>query len=386
MWDFIQNQILGMQWLHSLIGQGLVACGLDLESRFGGSLQFFIYDVLKIFILLGTLIFVISYIQSYFPPERTKRILGRFNGLTANILSALLGTITPFCSCSSIPLFMGFTRAGLPLGVTFSFLISSPMVDLGSLVILTSIFGFKIAVLYVVLGLVIAVVGGTILDKMKMERYIEEFVQQGLKPAASSASSDASAASAAQTALSNTALSNTAVTSIPAATSASTTVGSGENSTKVATPNGSDLEMTRKERAINAWEQVKFTFKKVWIYVLIGVAIGAGIHNYIPQDWVVWLLGEQNPFGVLLATLVGVPMYADIFGSIPIAEALLAQGAQLGVVLSFMMAVTTLSLPAMVMLRRILKMPLLLSFIGICILGIVIVGYAFNYMMPWLVD
>lgn len=346
MWDFIQNQILGMHWLNDLIGQGLTAVGLDLESRLGGSLQFFLYDVLKIFILLGTLIFVISYIQSYFPPERTKRILGRFNGLTANILSALLGTITPFCSCSSIPLFMGFTRAGLPIGVTFSFLISSPMVDLGSLVILTSIFGFKIAVLYVVLGLVIAVIGGTILDKMKMERYIEDFVQQGAQIAATHSSSDAQA--------------------------------QGDSQGNV------EYGMTRKERAISSWEQVKFTFKKVWIYVLIGVAIGAGIHNYIPQEWIVWLLGEKNPFGVLLATLVGVPMYADIFGTIPIAEALLAQGAQLGVVLSFMMAVTTLSLPAMVMLRRIIKMPLLLSFIGICALGIVIVGYAFNYMMPWL--
>lgn len=323
-WNFIQNQVLGMQWLKELIGNGLTEAGLDVTSRLGGSIQFFIYDILKITILLCLLIFVISYIQSYFPPERSKKILGRFHGIGANMAAALLGTVTPFCSCSSIPLFMGFTSAGLPLGVTFSFLISSPMVDLGSLVLLMSVFGGKVAVVYVVLGLVVAVIGGTVIEKLHMEQYVEEFIRNA----------------------------------------------PGIN---VESP-----ELTKKDRLLYAKTQVETTFKKVFPYILIGVGIGAAIHNWIPKEWIEMLLGNNNPLGVILAVLVGIPMYADIFGTIPIAEALLAKGAQLGTILSFMMAVTTLSLPSMIMLRKAVKPRLLGTFVAICTVGIVIVGYLFN--------
>ena len=324
-WEFIQNQILGMKWLNAVIGRGLSALGLDTASRWGGSIQFFLYDVIKITVLLCFLIFVISYIQSFFPPERSKRILGRFRGIWANIIAALLGTVTPFCSCSSIPLFIGFTSAGLPLGVTFSFLISSPMVDLGSLVLLMSIFGAKIAIVYVIVGLVIAVAGGTIIEKLHMENDVEEFIRRA--------------------------------------------------------KGGVDIEapdLTVKDRLVYAKEQVVSTFKKVFPYILIGVGIGAVIHNWIPEGFIVKLLGNGNPLGVVIATAAGIPMYADIFGTIPIAEALLAKGAQLGVVLSFMMGVTTLSLPSMIMLRKVVKPKLLGLFIGICTIGIVIVGYFFN--------
>ena len=323
-WSFIQNQVLGMKWLNVLIGAGLSALGLNVNGRLGGSVQFFLYDVLKITVLLCVLIFGISYIQSYFPPERSKRILGRFHGIWANIISALLGTVTPFCSCSSIPLFIGFTSAGLPLGVTFSFLISSPMVDLGSLVLLISIFGGKVAVAYVVLGLAIAVVGGTIIERLHMEKYVERFVLSA-------------------------------------------------RNMDVESPN-----LTKKERIIYAKEQMLGTFQKVFPYVLIGVGIGALIHNWIPENWIVTALGSNNPFGVILATIVGVPMYADIFGTIPIAEALLSKGAQLGTVLSLMMAVTTLSLPSLIMLRKAIQFKLLALFIGICSMGIILVGYLFN--------
>ena len=323
-WLFIQDQVLGMQWLNALIGRGLTALGLDTASRWGGSVQFFLYDVIKITVLLCTLIFVISYIQSYFPPERSKRILGRFHGLGANTMSALLGTVTPFCSCSSIPLFMGFTGAGLPLGVTFSFLISSPMVDLGSLVLLISIFGVKVAVVYVLVGLVIAVAGGTVIEKLRMEPYVEPFILQA-----------------------------------PAA-------------------DGEVPVLTRRERVRYAAEQVSQTFRKVFPYILVGVGIGAVIHNWLPAAWIETVLGSRNPFGVLLAVLVGIPMYADIFGTIPVAEALLSKGAQLGTILSFMMAVTTLSLPSIIMLRKAVKPRLLGVFIGVCTLGIVAVGYLFN--------
>lgn len=323
-WDFFQNQILGMKWLNELIGNLLNACGLDIEGRIGASVQFFIYDTVKIFILLGCLIFIISYIQSYFPPERTKKILGRFHGIGANIIAALLGTVTPFCSCSSIPLFIGFTSAGLPLGVTFSFLISSPMVDLGSLVLLMSVFGWKVAVIYVVLGLVIAVAGGTLIEKLHLENQVEEFIR---------------------------------------------------NAKSVDAP---EQTISFKDRIKFAWEQVCSTAKKVFPYVLVGVGIGAIIHNWIPQDIIVKILGTGNPLGVVIATICGVPMYADIFGTIPIAEALLSKGAQLGVVLSFMMGVTTLSLPSIIMLRKAVKPKLLGIFIGICTVGIIIVGYFFN--------
>lgn len=331
MWTFIQDQILGMKWLNVVIGNLLNALGLDITGRLGGSVQFFLYDVIKIVVLLCILIFIISYIQSFFPPERTKKILGRFHGIGANILAALLGTVTPFCSCSSIPLFIGFTSAGLPLGVTFSFLISSPMVDLGSLVLLMSIFGTKVAVVYVILGLVIAVIGGTLIEKLHLEDQVEEFIR------------------------------NTKQIDIP------------------------QEELTVKDRLKYAAEQVTETFKKVFPYILIGVGIGAVIHNWIPEELVVRFLGNGNPFGVIIATIVGVPMYADIFGCIPIAEALLAKGAKLGVVLSFMMGVTTLSLPSMVMLKKAIKPKLLGIFIVICTTGIIIVGYFFNAIQYLLV-
>ena len=331
MWSFIQNEILGMQWLNRLIGSLIEAVGLDPTSRIGGSIQFFFYDVIKIMVLLGVLIFVISYIQSYFPPERTKKILGRFHGIGANCVAALLGTVTPFCSCSSIPLFIGFTSAGLPLGVTFSFLISSPMVDLGSLVLLMSIFGWKVAVIYVVLGLVIAVAGGTLIEKLHLENQVEEFIRRGK------------------------------AVDVP------------------------QEELIVKDRMQYAWEQVVSTAKKVAPYVLIGVGIGAIIHNWIPEEFIIQLLGTGNPLGVVIATIAGVPMYADIFGTIPIAEALLAKGAQLGVVLSFMMGVTTLSVPSMIMLRKAIKPKLLGVFVAICTVGIIIVGYFFNAIQLLLV-
>ena len=330
-WDFIQNQILGMRWLHDLVGAALSGLSLDINTKIGGSIHFFIYDIIKIMVLLGTLIFIISYIQSYFPPERTKKILGRFHGLSANILAALLGTVTPFCSCSSIPLFIGFTTAGLPLGVTFSFLISSPMVDLGSLVLLMSVFGLKTAVVYVVSGLVIAVAGGTMIEAMHLEDQVEEFIRKGRRI---------------------------------------------------------DMEietMHSKERMEYAWQQVVSTAKKVFPYVIVGVGVGALIHNWIPEDLIIAALGTGNPFGVLIATVCGIPMYADIFGCIPIAEALLAKGARLGVVLSFMMAVTTLSLPSMVMLRKAVKPKLLCIFVLICTLGIILTGYMFNVLQYYLI-
>lgn len=332
MLTFIQEQILGMKWLNTLIEQLLVMTGLDVNTRIGSSLQFFIYDTLKISILLCVLIFIISYIQSFFPPERSRKIIGKFHGIGANVVGALLGTVTPFCSCSSIPIFMGFTTAGLPLGVTFSFLISSPMVDLGSLVLLVSVFGMKIAVAYVVLGLLIAILGGTLIEHLHMEDQIADFIRN----------------------------SNSIV--------------------DIETPN-----LSVQDRLIYAKDQVVSTFRKVFPYILVGVGIGAGIHNWIPESWVEAILGSNNPFGVVLATLIGVPMYADIFGTIPIAEALLAKGALLGTVLSFMMAVTTLSLHSLIMLKKGIKPKLLGTFIAICTLGIMIVGYVFNVLQHLLI-
>lgn len=325
-WNFLQKQILGMKWLHDLVGNGLTVLGLDITTRLGGSIHFFLYDIVKITLLLCALIFLISYIQSYFSPERSKRILSRFHGLGANTMAALLGTVTPFCSCSSIPLFMGFTSAGLPLGVTFSFLISSPMVDLGSLVLLASIFGIKIAIIYVLLGLVIAVLGGTLIQKRNMEQYVESFIMEA-------------------------------------------------GSVDISSPT-----LSQFDRLLYARDQVVRTFRKVFPYILLGVGIGAVIHNWIPKAFITSLLGSSNPFGVLLATVSGIPMYGDIFGTIPIAEALLAKGAQLGVVLSFMMAVTTLSLPSMVMLGKAIKPKLLTLFAVICTAGIILVGYIFNFL------
>lgn len=331
MWDFIQNQILGMKWLYTLVGNLINTLGLDITTKVGGTIHFFVYDLIKIVVLLCCLIFIISYIQSFFPPERTKKIIGRFHGLGANILAALLGTITPFCSCSSIPLFIGFTSAGLPLGVTFSFLISSPMVDLGSLVLLMSIFGWKVAVIYVVLGLVIAVAGGTLIEHLHLEKYVEEFIYRGKKI------------------------------------------------------EFEDEKLTIKDRVDYSLSKVVSTLEKVFIYIVIGVGIGSIIHNWIPEEIIVRILGNKNPFGVFIATICGIPMYADIFGCIPIAEALLAKGAKLGVVLSFMMAVTTLSLPSMIMLKKAIKPKLLGIFITICTVGIICVGYFFNFIQSFII-
>ena len=327
MFQFLQEQILGMKWMNEIIGKGLSVLGVDIQGRVGGSIQFFLYDVIKITILLCLLIFIISYIQSYFPPEKSKKIMGRFHGIWANLIGALLGTVTPFCSCSSIPIFMGFTSAGLPLGVTFSFLISSPMVDLGSLVLLMSVFGGKIAFAYVIVGLVIAVIGGTIIERLHMEDQVADFIRQA-------------------------------------------------PNVEVASPS-----LTIADRMDYAKNQVVATVKKVAPYIVVGVIIGAAIHNLIPEHIVRSILGKQTWYAVPLATAVGVPMYADIFGTIPVAESLLAKGAGLGTILSFMMAVTTLSLPSMVMLSKAIKKKLLGTFIGIVCIGIIIVGYGFNVII-----
>ncbi len=322
---FLNDQLLKMTWLSNLIKllvENIV--GLDVTTRLGGSIHFFIYDVIKIFILLSVLIFAISYIQSYFPPERTRKILGKHHGIGANIFGALLGTITPFCSCSSIPLFIGFTNAGLPIGVTFSFLISSPLVDLASVLLLASIFNWKIAFAYVIVGLILAVTGGTIISKLKLEKYVEPFV-----------------------------FSNKMIET-------------------------EQSELTRRDRLEFSREQVLEIIKKVWLYVLIGVGIGAAIHNWIPENVISAVLGQDKWYSVLLATIVGVPMYADIFGTLPIAEALVHKGVGLGTALSFMMAVTALSLPSMIMLKKVVKMKLLVIFAGIVTVGILIIGYAFN--------
>ena len=331
LFDLIQHQVLGMQWLHDLYTNLFVYFGIDVTSKIGNSLHFFFYDTSKITILLCTLIFIISYIQSYFSPEKCKIILSNFKGLSAYVVSALLGTVTPFCSCSSIPLFIGFVSAKLPVGVLFSFLISSPMVDLGSLVLLVSIFGPKVAFVYVFVGLTIAVIGGLIINKLGMEKYVEEFILDAPNI------------------------------------------------------NIESIKLTYKDRLIFAKDKVKDTIKNVFIYIVIGVGIGALIHNWIPQDIVISILGSNNPFGVILAVIVGIPMYADIFGTIPIAQVLLAKGALLGTVLSFMMAVTTLSLPSIIMLKKAVKLKLLLVFISICSIGIILVGYLFNYLQPYLI-
>lgn len=323
---FIQNQILGMKFLNQLIGLLLTKAGIDISSKFGGALQFFLYDTIKIFILLLTMIFIISYIQSYFPPERSRQVIGKYKGITALIISALLGTITPFCSCSSIPLFIGFVSAGLPLGVVFAFLISSPLVDLGSIVLLSSMFGFNITFIYVLLGLILAVAGGALIDKLKMDKYIAEFI------------------------------------------------------TKNPYLDNSIADLTKKERALFAKTQVIQIAKKVYIYIFIGVGIGAVIHNYIPENYISMVLGNNNLFAVPLAVLLGAPMYADIFGVIPIAESLYLKGAGLGTVMSFMMAVTALSLPSIIMLKQVVKGRLLITFIVVVITGIIISGYLFNYI------
>lgn len=326
MFDWINSQVLKMEWLSNLITLFVKkVLGLDVSTRVGGSVQFFLYDTVKIFILLSVLIFLISYIQSYFPPERTKKILSKFKGLIGNIIGALLGTITPFCSCSSIPIFIGFTNSGLPLGITFSFLISSPLVDIGSLLILMSFFGSKIAIAYVIIGLILAIGGGTIINSMKLEGEIQSYVKE------------------------------------------------------MPNVDGEIETLTRKQRVSYATEEVKSIIKKVWIYILVGVGIGAAIHNWIPQSVIESILGSDNPFAPILATAVGIPMYADIFGTIPIAEALFLKGVPIGTILAFMMSVTALSLPSIIMLSRVVKPKLLAIFVTIVSIGIVIIGYGFNY-------
>lgn len=322
---FIQEQVLGMRWLNELFGRLLTTLGVDISTRLGGAAQFFLYDVVKIFILLGTLIFGISYLQSYFPPEKSRLIIGRFKGVWGNIFAALLGTVTPFCSCSSIPLFIGFTSAGLPLGVTFSFLISSPLVDLGSLVLLTSIFGFRIAIAYVVVGLILAVIGGLLIGRFDWEEQLEDIIKRH------------------------------------------------RAAVDIVMP-----EMSVSERLEFAKRQVLDTIKKVGPYIFLGVGLGAIIHNYIPQNWIEQILGGDNPFSVILATIVGIPMYGDIFGTIPVAESLFAKSAGLGTVLAFMMGVTALSLPSLIMLRQAIKLKLLGVFLGIVTVGIIGIGYLFN--------
>ena len=323
--DWLNDQLLKMKWLSELIRLFVEKVfGLSTSERIGGSIHFFIYDTLKIFILLSVLIFVISYIQSYFPPERTKKILGKIKGIKGNILGALLGTITPFCSCSSIPIFIGFTSAGLPLGITFSFLISSPMVDLASLMLLISFFGPKIALAYVVVGLVLAVIGGTLIEKFGLEKYVEGYIKE------------------------------------------------------IENVDAEVPEMTRRERISYSKEQVRDIIQRVWLYVLIGVGIGAAIHNWLPQSIIENIIGNNNPFAVLLATVVGIPMYADIFGTLPIAEALFAKGVNVGTIVSFMMAVTALSLPSIIMLSKVVKPKLLAIFVLIVSAGIIIIGYLFN--------
>lgn len=328
LWTFIEKQVLGMAWLKSFAQQLVSLSGLDMEGRLAQSLSFFLYDVLKIFLLLSVLIFLISYIQSYFPPQRTKQILGRFKGLWANLVSALLGTVTPFCSCSSIPIFIGFASAGVPVGVSLSFLISSPLVDLGAFVLLLSVFGLKIALSYVVVGIVLAVLGGALLDKLGMEKEVEDYIR--LAPAAQA----------------------------------------------------QQAELTRRDRLLYSKNQVLAILRRVWKYVLAGVAIGALIHNWIPQTWIVGLLGSQNLLSVPLATAVGVPMYADIFGTLPIAEALWQRGAGLGTILAFMMAVTALSLPSLILLKQAVKPRLLAAFTAVVVVGILFIGFGFNAIMP----
>lgn len=325
-WNFFSDQLLGMKWLNYLIGNGLTVLGIEITGQVGASIQFFIYDMIKILVLLSVLIFIISYIQSYFPPERTKQILGKYKGVWANTMGALLGTVTPFCSCSSIPLFIGFTNAGLPIGVTFSFLISSPLVDLGALVLLMSVFGLKIAISYVVVGIILAVLGGTLIDKFGLEKYIEQNIKTGI-------------------------------------------------SVDIELP-----DLTKKDRLVFAKEHMLEIVKKVFWYVFVGVGIGALIHNWIPTQIIQSILGVSNPFSVLIATAVGIPMYADIFGTIPIAEALFAKGVGVGTILAFMMAVTALSLPSIIMLRKVVKPKLLGAFVGIVAVGIIVIGYIFNWL------
>ena len=325
MFDFFVEQILGMQWLNDLVWYVLINYfHADQNSNWWSSAHFFFYDTIKITILLVTLIYLISYIQSYFPPEKTKRILTHFDGFTGNIIAALLGTVTPFCSCSSVPIFIGFTRAGLPVGMTFSFLISSPMVDVASMLMLMSFFGPEFAIFYTVVGVILAVVGGKVLSIMKVERYLKKY--------------------------------DGAIRDFYA-----------------------ESEYFNQRQRLNyALNDTKIIVRKVFPYVLLGVLIGAVIHNWIPQEFILSILGNNNPFAVILATVIGVPIYADIFVTLPIAEALYLVGVPAGTILALMMAITALSLPSLIMLSQVLQRKLLFLFIGIVSIGIIFVGYIFN--------
>lgn len=323
-WSFISDQILGMKWINSLIGNLLKSLGLDLSSKFGGALQFFLYDTIKITILLCLLIFIITYIESYFSPEKTKKILSKFKGIKGNIMGALLGTITPFCSCSSIPVFIGFVSSGMPMGVTISFLISSPFVDLASFMLLLSMFGPGVAITYMIVGVILAVIGGVIIEKLGYSKYVEDFVK----------------------------------------------------STKMT--DAEMIKLTRRDRLQMSFEKVKETFNKVFIYILIGVGIGALIHNVIPESFITSVIGNKNPFAPILAALIGIPIYADIFGTIPIAEALFTKSVPIGTILTFMMGVTALSAPSIIMLSKVMKKKLLFAFVIYVALGIIIIGYLFN--------
>lgn len=329
-WDFFEKQVFSLQWLEQLLSNMLVFFGLDIKQRLGASILFFLFDSIKIFLLLSFLVFIISYIESYFPPERTKKILGNLNGFWARLIGALLGTVTPFCSCSSIPIFMGFTNAGLPIGVTFSFLISSPLVDIAAFVLLMGVFGFNVAMIYVVSGIVLAVIGGTIIDKLKLQDQIEPFMTEH----------------------------------------------------KACCCGGKPL--TPKDRIRFSFQDVFGIIKKVWLYILLGVGIGAAIHNYVPKDYIQSVLGENNPFSVILATIVGIPIYSEPFGTIPIAEALFSKGVPIGTIIAFMMGVITLSLPSLIMLKKVVKTKLLSIFVLIVTVGIILVGYMFNFLQPYI--
>ncbi len=322
--SFLSDQVLGMKWLNDLVGNILVFFGLNIEEKLGGAIQFFIYDTIKIIFLLCFLIFIISYIQSFFPPERSKELLSRFKGIKGNIMGALLGTITPFCSCSSIPIFIGFTSSGMPIGVTISFLISSPFVDLASFFLLLSIFGLPVALTYMLVGITLAVVGGVIIEKLGMEKYIEKF----------SSSKNVSCCA--------------------------------------------KKEIETKDRVKDAWSSTVGTLRKVIIYILIGVGIGALIHNVIPEEIITNIIGDNNPLAPILAAIISIPIYADIFGTIPIAEALYLKNVPIGTILTFIMGITALSVPSLIMLSKVMKSKLLITFIGIVAVGIILIGYLFN--------
>ncbi len=328
MLTWFNDQFLKMQWLYDGVEWLVVnVFGLSLNDRIGASIHFFIYDVIKIYILLVVIVYGISYIQSYFPPERTREALKNVKGLFGNFLGALFGTLTPFCSCSSIPLFIGFTNAGLPLGVTFSFLICSPLVDIASVLLISSFFGVRIAMIYVLTGMTLAIVGGWVIGSLKMEKHVEPFVY------------------------------NNVMVQLD------------------------EQKLTRKERHQFSVEQALDIFKKTWVYVIVGVAIGAAIHNWIPEQWILLVLGQDKWYSVLLATAVGIPMYASLFGTLPIATALVAKGVGIGTVLAFMMSVTVLSLPSIIMLKNVVKTKLLILFVTYVSLGILLIGYVFNIFL-----